>query len=70
MDEFTLFAGREENPSPAGSRPWLCPRHSRPACCFSHPASGHNGNIRRATHGYEATREAAMAAFAKSWRRQ
>jgi len=22
------------------------------------------------THGYEATREAAMAAFAKSWRRQ
>jgi hypothetical protein len=33
-------------------------------------ASGHNGEIRRATHGYEATREAAMAAFAKSWRRQ
>jgi hypothetical protein len=26
--------------------------------------------IRRAAHGYEATREAAMAAFAKSWRRQ
>jgi hypothetical protein len=24
---------------------------------------------RRAAHGYEATREAAMAAFAKSWRR-
>jgi hypothetical protein len=23
-----------------------------------------------ATHGYEATREAAMAAFAKSWRRE
>jgi hypothetical protein len=23
---------------------------------------------RRAAHGYEATREAAMAAFAKSWR--
>ena len=22
------------------------------------------------THGYEATREAAMAAFAKSWRRE
>jgi hypothetical protein len=31
-------------------------------------ASGHNGEIRRAAHGYEATREAAMAAFAKSWR--
>jgi hypothetical protein len=27
---------------------------------------GHNGDIRRAAHGYEATREAAMAAFAKS----
>jgi hypothetical protein len=25
---------------------------------------------RAPTHGYEATREAAMAAFAKSWRRQ
>jgi hypothetical protein len=25
---------------------------------------------RRPTHGYEATREAAMAAFAKSWRRK
>jgi hypothetical protein len=33
-------------------------------------ASGHNGDIRRAAHGYEPTREAAMAAFAKSWRRQ
>ena len=33
-------------------------------------ASGHNGTIRRAAHGYEATREAAMAAFAKSWRRE
>jgi hypothetical protein len=31
-------------------------------------ASGHNGDIRRAAHGYEATREEAMAAFAKSWR--
>ena len=31
-------------------------------------ASGHNGEIRRAAHGYEPTREAAMAAFAKSWR--
>jgi hypothetical protein len=33
-------------------------------------ASGHNGDIRRAAHGYETTREAAMAAFAKSWRGQ
>jgi hypothetical protein len=32
-------------------------------------ASGHS-EIRRAAHGYEATREAAMAAFAKSWRRE
>jgi hypothetical protein len=32
-------------------------------------ASGHNGDIHRAAHGYEPTREAVMAAFAKSWRR-
>jgi hypothetical protein len=32
-------------------------------------ASGHNGDIKRVAHGYEPTREAAMAAFAKSWRR-
>jgi len=32
---------------------------------------GHGGHhIERAAHGYEATREAAMAAFAKSWRRE
>jgi len=32
---------------------------------------GHGGHhIERAAHGYEATREAAMAAFAKSWRRR
>jgi hypothetical protein len=29
-----------------------------------------NGDIRRAAHGYEPTREQAMAAFAKSWRRE
>jgi hypothetical protein len=29
-------------------------------------ASGHNGDIRRAAHGYEETREAAKAAFAKA----
>jgi hypothetical protein len=33
-------------------------------------ASGHNGDLSRAAHGYEPTRKAAMAAFAKSWRRQ
>jgi hypothetical protein len=33
-------------------------------------ASGHNGHIRRAAHGYEPTHEAAMAAFAKSWRQE
>jgi hypothetical protein len=32
-------------------------------------ASGHHED-RTPTHGYEATREAAMAAFAKSWPRQ
>jgi hypothetical protein len=31
-------------------------------------ASGYNGDIKRARDGYEPTREAAMAAFAKSWR--
>jgi hypothetical protein len=31
-------------------------------------ARGHNGEIRRAAHGYEQTREAAMAASAESWR--
>jgi hypothetical protein len=28
------------------------------------------GAIERAVHGYEPTREAALAAFAKSWHRQ
>jgi hypothetical protein len=32
-------------------------------------AFGHHED-RTPTHGYKATREAAMAAFAKSWRRQ
>src|SRR5262245_29055310 len=44
--------------SPAASqdRPWMW-------------ASGYNGDIKRAAYGYEPTREAAMAAFAKSWRK-
>jgi hypothetical protein len=34
-------------------------------------ASGHSAaTVARSRHGYEATREAAMAAFAKSWRRE
>jgi len=33
-------------------------------------ASGNKRDIKRAAHGYEPTREAAMAALAKSWRRQ
>jgi hypothetical protein len=42
--------------SPPG-RPWMW-------------ASGHSAaTIKRAAHGYEPTRAAAMAAFAKSWRR-
>jgi hypothetical protein len=32
-------------------------------------ASGYNGDIFRAAYGYEPTREGAMAAFAKSWRK-
>jgi hypothetical protein len=33
-------------------------------------ARGHSADtIKHAAHGYEATREAAMAAFSKSWRR-
>ena len=33
-------------------------------------ASGHNGDIRRSAYGYEPTREAAMAAFKRSWHRE
>jgi hypothetical protein len=34
-------------------------------------ASGYSAaTIERAAHGYEPTREAAIAAFAKSWRRE
>jgi hypothetical protein len=44
------------SPAAPQDRPWMW-------------ASGHNGNLRRAAHGYEPTREAAMAALAKSWRR-
>jgi hypothetical protein len=46
-----------KSPGAPADRPWMW-------------ASGHNGNYRRAAFGYEATREAAMAAFAKSWHRE
>jgi hypothetical protein len=45
------------SPGAPDDRPWMW-------------ASGHNGDIRRAAHGYEPTRKTAMAAFAKSWRRE
>ena len=33
-------------------------------------ASGHSRQIRRAAHGYAATRDDAMQAFAKNWRQE
>jgi hypothetical protein len=44
------------SPAAPQDRPWMW-------------TSGHNGDIRPAAHGYEPTHEAAMAAFAKSWKR-
>jgi len=49
--------GAALSPVASADKPWMW-------------ASGHGGHIERAAHGYEPTREAAMAAFAKSWRRQ
>jgi hypothetical protein len=44
-------------PTAPEGRPWMW-------------ASGHSADsVKRAAHGYESSREAAMAAFAKSWRR-
>jgi hypothetical protein len=63
-DDFDVLAtgvvvGRifKVNAAPVGS-PWMW------TLIFEH----HEG--RAPTHGYEATREAAMTAFAKSWRRE
>jgi hypothetical protein len=56
--ESGVVVGRifKEPAAPHG-RPWMW-------------ASGHSAaTVKRAAHGYEPTREAAMAAFAKSWRR-
>jgi hypothetical protein len=57
--EDGMVIGRifKANEAPAGT-PWMW------TLIFPH----HQG--RSPTHGYEATREAAMAAFAKSWRRE
>jgi hypothetical protein len=64
IDDYDVLAdgavvGRifKANASPVGT-PWMW------ALAF-----GHHEDCTRA-HGYEATREAAMAAFAKSWRRE
>jgi hypothetical protein len=63
-DDFDVLAdgvvvGRilKANAAPAGS-PWMW------ALAFGHHED------RKPAHGYAATREAAMAAFAKSWRRE
>ena len=52
-------------PSPQSDVPQFMCRQTAPWMW----ASGHSGHIERAAHGYEPTRESAMAAFAKSWRR-
>ena len=62
MDDYEVLAdgvvvGRKAAAAPEGT-PWLWTL-----------AFGHHED-RTPTHGYPATREAAMAAFAKSWRRE
>jgi hypothetical protein len=63
-DDFDVLANGEvvgrifkANAAPVGS-PWMW------TLAFGHYED------RSPTHGYERTREAAMAAFAKSWRRE
>jgi hypothetical protein len=63
-DDFDMLTGgvvvgriMKAADAPVGA-PWLCTL-----------AFGHHEN-RTSTHGYEVTREAAMAVFAKSWRRR
>jgi hypothetical protein len=50
-------------------RIFLAPAAPEAAPWFWSLAYGHHRD-RAPTHGYEPTREAAMAAFAKSWRRE
>jgi hypothetical protein len=48
-------------------------RRRRPHPPITGGAAGppiHNGDISRAAHGYEPTREVAMQAFARSWQRE
>jgi len=59
LADGVIIVGRimKVHAAPVGS-PWMCTL-----------AFGHHED-RTATHGYSATREAAMGAFAKSWRRK
>jgi len=63
-DDFDVLAngvvvGRILKVNGAPAMPWM----------WTLEPFGHHED-RTPTHGYEATREAAMAAFAKSWRRE
>jgi hypothetical protein len=53
---FSRSSGQWQDEGYDGGRLWMW-------------ASGHNGDYRRTTQGYEPTREDAMEAFAKSWHR-
>jgi hypothetical protein len=64
-----IGGGRPQRAS-SSAECFIFPRCSRAAGPPLMWASGHEGQIRRAAHGYEPTREAAMAAFAKSWLRE
>jgi hypothetical protein len=63
LDDFNVLEGGVvigrifKAPVAPQGRPWMW-------------ASGHNGDYRRAAHGWEPTREEAMAAFKRSWRRE
>ena len=50
-----------------GAAAWPLVAHAQQATM---PVAYGQHKDRTPTHGYEATREAAMAAFAKSWRRE
>jgi hypothetical protein len=56
-DDYDVLADGVVNAAPVGT-PWMWTL-----------AFGHHED-RTPTHGYEPTRKAAMAAFAKSWRRE
>jgi hypothetical protein len=56
-----------EHASLSGASFWRLPRQRADSGCGRAGTAGH---IKRAAHGFKPTREAAMAAFAKSWRRE